>query len=357
MAGLAVTLSLRKRGIDAICYEKYPELSDNGLGFLILGNGIAAFEELGVLDRIKAEGNEAKRFIAKDFKGKEIKSNEIDNTLIANRGKCMRALLDELPEDAVEFNKGFIGFGYDIEGNADCVLFEDGTFVFADIIIASDGVNSNIRSMLYPEAEMIDIDEKEMVGTVYLPELCKELGNTFLKIQDQDGKRAMGVLPCGDGQVIWFAQFDSTIYGIPLSNTLAKRDFMHELVEGWPEPLQKVLTHTDFETTYVWRLRKMDLLPTFHKKGVLLIGDAAHPLLPFTSQGANSALTDAIRAADIIADHKSDDDFIKAFELFDLERRSVISQYIIDGENLLDRFLNPEKYENYELPFIQDVVK
>ena len=211
--------------------------------------------------------------------------------------------------------------------------------------------------MLYPDAEMIDIDEKEMVGSVYMPELCEELGNTFLKIQDQEGKRAMGLLPCGDGQIIWFAQFDSTIYGIPLSNTLAKRHFIQELLEGWPEPLQEVLQHTDHESTYVWRLQKMELLPSFHKKGVLLIGDAAHPLLPFTSQGANSALTDAIRAAAIIADHESQDDKVVAFELFDLERRAIISQYIIDGENLLDRFLNPEKYEKYELPFIQDVVK
>jgi 2-polyprenyl-6-methoxyphenol hydroxylase-like FAD-dependent oxidoreductase len=64
------------------------------------------------------------------------------------------------------------------------------------------------------------------------------------------------------------------------------------MLTDFPDEVRDVLDANDFSTSYIWKTRDFDTLPTFHKENVVLIGDAAHPV-PFTSAGTTNALLDA----------------------------------------------------------------
>ncbi|MGB5863070.1 MAG: FAD-dependent monooxygenase, partial [Sulfitobacter sp.] len=53
------------------------------------------------------------------------------------------------------------------------------------------------------------------------------------------------------------------------------------------------------EATTLWGLHRHPVAPVWQAGGVALLGDAAHPTLPFLAQGANMALEDAW----VLADH------------------------------------------------------
>jgi 2-polyprenyl-6-methoxyphenol hydroxylase-like FAD-dependent oxidoreductase len=94
----------------------------------------------------------------------------------------------------------------------------------------------------------------------------------------------------------------------------------------------------------------MDLLPAFHHKNILLLGDAAHPLLPFTSQGANSALEDAAYILTLLSNQQLDESMEDLFQRFYEIRKDAIQHHINEGDSLLEDFLNLTKVKKFKLP-------
>ena len=66
---------------------------------------------------------------------------------------------------------------------------------------------------------------------------------------------------------------------------------MLETFKDFPSWMQDVLQNAD--NIGLWQLRDLDPLDTWHFGRVILIGDAAHAMLPTQGQGASQAIEDA----------------------------------------------------------------
>ncbi len=77
----------------------------------------------------------------------------------------------------------------------------------------------------------------------------------------------------------------------PLALRLAFEDFIPE-VRGWLDQIER---------PNLWGLFRHPLPRHWHRPGAVLVGDAAHPTLPFLAQGANMALEDAWVLADCLS--------------------------------------------------------
>lgn len=76
----------------------------------------------------------------------------------------------------------------------------------------------------------------------------------------------------------------------------------------------------------LFQVRDQDPLPTYVKGKAVLIGDAAHPVVPYQGQGANQALEDVDGLDVILGDVFDRDDMYRRLQVWDSIRRPRASE-------------------------------
>lgn len=137
------------------------------------------------------------------------------------------------------------------------------------------------------------------------------------------------------------------------NNPESLKAFCAEMMKDFPDDVKTVLEATDFTNAYIWKTRDFDLLPSFHKENVVLIGDAAHLALPFTSAGTTNAILDAKCLSESLVEFTT---LEEAFNAYYQNRSPKIKSHIEQGRILKETFLNPVKYSErgFILPLVSD---
>lgn len=349
IAGLAAAITLRNAGLEVILKERAPQFTEVGLGFIILPNGLEALDEIGAGKSIREKGLMLGKVIIQNPQGEVLKEDSLEQCLAVKRSDVIKALLEILPAECIHNGSAFSHFEYDDEGIATKAVFENGIKESGDIFIATDGANSVIRKELFPNHKTSETKIKELVGIADVPHIAQRLKNDLLKTQSSTEGLSIGLLPCSDTQLIWYMQYDCEKNDFDHTDNDAKKAFALKMMDKWPEPIQEVLTNTDYNKAFVWFTKDMPVLSSFHKKNIVLMGDAAHLVLPFTSQGVNSALQDALTLSDLLKDAKPEN-LEKKFRDYHLHRKGVLADYYYFGKMMAERFLDPQAYINEETP-------
>ena len=261
----------------------------------------------------------------------------------------MELLSEELDSKLVQYNMPSEKLNMNDEGEVDSIQFENGEHVKSDVYIGSDGFRSRIRKQLFPDTELTSVGEEELVGIVHLPEI-KDKKDVFVKVIDSEQGCSMGLIPLLDNHYIWFFQFNSTLHQLSENRPENIQKFMTDRVVNYPKEFQKAIKKTDFNNVFLWVSKRLDLLPKFHNNNMVLIGDAAHPLLAFTSQGANSAIEDALCLASLLSKQKPEEPFENVFEDYYAKRKDFIQKYIHEGDELIRDFLEMKTSNEYKIP-------
>ncbi|USW59164.1 Putative FAD-binding domain, FAD/NAD(P)-binding domain superfamily [Septoria linicola] len=188
------------------------------------------------------------------------------------------------------------------------VKLADGRVFAADSVIGADGNNSFTRYFVEPDAKLkpwgkscyrwlvprasllLDHDTKQFV---------QETGY-FADVAGPDRKLIM--YPCRKNTMVNFAAIVpddemETAGGEDWEHKGRKEGLMKSFENFCPET--RKLLHSAGDDLRVWQLMHITPLNTFVKGRVALIGDAAHPFLPFLGQGAAQAMEDAVCIANI----------------------------------------------------------
>jgi 2-polyprenyl-6-methoxyphenol hydroxylase-like FAD-dependent oxidoreductase len=179
------------------------------------------------------------------------------------------------------------------------------------------------------------------------------------KFHAEEGGVALGILPVGAQHVVWYLQFDSkrfplsiaAAYGSGLPGAEARHAFVEALVAGWAHPVPSLIAATDFSRVHLWRPIETELIPQFHRANLVLAGDAAHPLSPFTSQGVASAVGDAValaNALDTVA--KGQATLESALSGYSAERHAACAPFVNKGREMTRDFLAPLADKSLVLP-------
>lgn len=353
IAGLAFAAIMQKKGHKVVINERCESIPLGGNAFMMHKEG------LELLPQILGENNgidpfKIDNFILKRQDDSVVMNTPVDSWQCMKRADLITALTSAVQTESIKYNRAFSHFIYD-NHNAVAAVFENGDVETGDIFVGADGCHSQVRQLLFGETEFSKVEVQEILGVVKNETLVKKLNGAFVKYQDAEKGLSFGCMALSEKELIWFNQFDVNLSSKKLTIKNDLKVFAHNALADFPELVQDILNETDFEKAYLWNTKDFDALSTFHAGNVVLIGDAAHVSLPFTSAGTTNALLDAVQLS---ASLENNNTFNAAFNEFYINRIETIKEHIELGRRLKNAFLHPQESQSsvIEIPLIKSPV-
>jgi 2-polyprenyl-6-methoxyphenol hydroxylase-like FAD-dependent oxidoreductase len=354
-------ITLRAHGHRCRVYERSRQAQDAGMGFIVVPEAIDFLRGFGV--NLDGVGTRLERYLCRDSAGQVLHEQIIP---AGTRGILRRDLITALTRGLNGDTTVVFTALKDLEFNGDCSVTSaqvtcasgEGRLQ-ADIFVSAEGVNSQARQTLFPDWPVMPDRIQEVVGMVRCEKAVSWAGCSLNKFHAEEGGLALGILPVDANHVVWYLQFDSqrfplsaeATYGAGSAAADARRAFVEKRVGAWAHPVSSLIAATDFLRVHLWRPVETELIPRFHRANLVLAGDAAHPLSPFTSQGVSSAIGDAValaEAVDAVANGKAT--LESALSGYSAERHAKCAPFVAKGREMSRDFLAPLAAKSLLLP-------
>ncbi len=346
IAGLTLGIMLRKKNYEVVINERYIGMPARGHAFLMHTDGLSILHELNRGSSVVLKSQKVDAFSLRRPDGVEIKHLKLNSWECIKRVDLISYLCDLFPNDNLKEGREFSHFISE-NGKIVAAAFLNGEIEYGDIFVGADGSNSRVRDSIFGKVKFTPVKVKEIVGVSNKKTTTKNSPAEFIKFQNKVNGLAFGSIPASGTEFVWFMQYDPSISDLSDSTPEAIKSFCYKLLRKFPVEVTSLLDANDFSTSYVWNTRDFDLLPSFHKQNVVLIGDAAHLALPFTSAGTTNAIVDAKVLVQCLGNF---DNYEKAFEKYYELRAADVSGHIKLGRELKDLFLNPSSQNDDDMP-------
>lgn len=339
VAGLASAIALGRRGWRCTILERDPRHRRPGHGILLPHCGQQTLEQLGV-EGIGAASAAISAFELHDRDGSPLQRFPIAGSLALLHRDLLALLGRALPPGITVVDRRGIGLEEGADGRLQ-VMTDDGQRWRGQLIVAADGVRSACRRALFPQARLTPELVTEIVLDLHAPALVRHLAGTCRKFLDPGGGLALGLMPCRNGQLVVFAQFATALH--PAVTAATSAAFLRQRFGGWTALLDDVLRDLHTSSAHIWHTTDLDPLPRLHQGHVVLVGDSAHPLLTFTSQGTATALAGALRIRDALDgvdpwDHHA---LSAALARYSASRLPELARLVREGREKRRQFLSP----------------
>jgi len=346
-AGLATALALQQRGVAVTVLEQATQLGEVGAGLQIAPNGSRVLLALGLGAAIEAVACEAaakevrlwntgRRWPLFDL-GADARARFGAPYWMLHRGdlrQVLRAAFEAAAPGAL--HTGVRVVRAETVGDAVRVTAADGQTYAADVMVAADGVHSAQRQSVFGEGSASFTGLMAWRGVVptarLAPGLCEPVGVNWVG----PGGHVI-TYPLRRGALLNIVAIveKPAWRGESWSDAGTQEDVHHDLT-GWHPDIHRLIDAMD--TPFRWALLSRPPLTGWMGGRSVLIGDAAHPTLPFLAQGANMALEDALLLARCLTELGNADEALARFVALRLPRTSRIVQGAADNTH---RFHNP----------------
>ncbi|MES2184585.1 MAG: FAD-dependent monooxygenase [Pseudomonadota bacterium] len=348
LGGLTAGLALVRRGFEVQVLEQAARLGEVGAGLQLAPNSTRVLEGLGLSDALRAV---ASRPEGKDVRlwstGQTWKLFDLGEHAQGRYGFPYYTLYRPdlhrvLVEAITEVSPAGIVLGakcvsHETTGNGVVVHLEDGRQVEGDILVGADGVHSRVRQQLVGDGAATFsgcLAWRGVIPAERLPErLRRPVGVNWVgpgghaihyPLRRNELVNFVGIVERDD----WKVESWTT----PGSVDECLRDF-----SGWHEDVQTLIRA--IEQPYKWALVQREPLQQWSFGPVTLLGDAAHPTLPFLAQGAGMAIEDGMVLARCIQEHR--DDPVAALRCYQDARIPRTSRIVRGSSDAARRFHNP----------------
>ncbi|KAF3403483.1 FAD-dependent monooxygenase roqM [Penicillium rolfsii] len=318
MAGLSAAIECHRRGHTVVGLEKAPKPTHPGDIFSIGRNGahvIQQWDDGAVARQLDVVRCDIDSITVYDETGtvrekKEMDGFRVGEGWVINRSDTVGALYNYAQKLGVDLRFGVAVRSYWEDEHQAGVEIGDHERLVADCVIASDGIHSKARAVIvggdektrlrktgsaifrcgYPASLLQDCPEAQWLlqGTETHDQLNHFIGKdiTMLMGTGRHGK-----------DVYWGCMHKSFHDVSEPWLQVSDASKALEYIENWPckAKLEAVIQQTPQGKCFDHLVLAADPLPrwTSSQGRMILIGDAAHPFLPTTGQGANQALEDA----------------------------------------------------------------
>lgn len=298
IGGLAAASALQSRGADVDVYEQAPNLAEVGAGVQMTPNATKVLRALGVEERLARDGFLPDAIVGLDWKSgrttfrtplKEVcpKLYGADYYQI-HRADLHQMLRDSVPADRIHL--GTRCTGVIMNDGRGVARFEDGSEIEADVIVGADGIHSAVRRSLFEDVRpkytgnmcwraLVPVDRPD-------PQLTRLSSSMWfgpkghVVVYYVKGGRAINIVAC-----LEVDSWAEESWTLPSS-----REELCAAYAEWNPALLRLLEKTT--NVFKWGLFDHDPMQGWSRGNVTLLGDAAHPMLPYLSQGAAMGIED-----------------------------------------------------------------
>lgn len=331
IGGMTTALALLRAGFSVELYEQAPALAEVGAGLTVQPSATRALDYLGLGAEFRALADPSpSSWVFHHRTGAPLaelmgadKATDAAGTTWYHRvhradfvAMIERTIRTRSPE-TIRLGRRVVGAEQD-DGRV-TVRLDDGSAVDADLLVGADGARSTIRAQQFAQAA---------------PQFRGQVAYRCLvpmeRVRNILGGRASGTY-IGPGRIFnrYPIRHDTVLNCIGIVrtdawseegwSTPATRDEFLGQFEGWHESLTGLIAAAPDARLIKWALYDRDPLPRWTAGRIALLGDAAHPMLPFLGLAGAMAIEDAVVLARACATAR--DDIAGALEAYERARR------------------------------------
>ncbi|SMH55939.1 FAD-dependent monooxygenase [Maritimibacter sp. HL-12] len=294
IGGLAAAAALAMRGAKVTVLEQAPAIREVGAGLQISPNGVAVLDAMGLGATARARSVASKAVVLKDgVSGRDVIRLDFEKLkpgrefLMFHRADLIDILAEAARAQGVTIETGAKVTRVDVGQNSTLVEIEGQPTREAHFVVGAEGLHSLMYRALNVPRDPV------FTGQVAWRALVPAEGDEAAEATIWMGPgRHMVSYPLRGGQIL---------------NIVAVQERSGWVAEGWnhdddPANLRKAFAMyapearallERVETVNLWGLFRHPVAEQWHKGNSVILGDAAHPTLPFMAQGAVMALEDA----------------------------------------------------------------
>ena len=311
IGGLASGIALDRAGFDVQVLERAPSLEPLGAGLSLWPNAVHALRALGLGEVADAPGvprgggalRRADGSVLASYDPVEIEQRYGAPLVGVHRADLQQALVGALGPEKVRCDAGVSGLAP--EGVRLC----DGSVLEADLVVGADGLHSVIRE------HIAGAEDPHDSGIVAYRGVVEQRSDVPAGERWGAGSVA-GLLPLSRDRVYWYLAF--------MGDASGDTDELHERAGEYGSPVPEIVAATDPDAVLCHVPFDRPPPDRMVAGNAALVGDAAHPMLPFLGQGACSALEDAVALGSAVAAEASLDRALAAYEAKRLPRAAKL---------------------------------
>ena len=358
IGGLTAAACLLRKGFDVQVFEQAPQLGEIGAGIQQSANGVKVLYDLGLKPAIEAVAVKPNDYEFRRFDTGELmhkipfaQAHERDHGTPyyhlhrADLHRILAEKVQSLDPHCVRLNCKVTGF----TESSDSVRlnFADGSSATGDVVVGADGIKSAVRAQIVGPTkatytgyvawrltvprEKLPKNIMELVGAVW----CGPRNHTVLYWLSSG--RILNFVGCPE-RAEW--EDESWTQRRPWEELKAE-------YAGWHPTIQSILDAADRNECYRWALNNREPIFNWSTARATLLGDAAHPTLPFLAQGAVMAIEDGAVLARALQGSGSVRDALALYQRNRVDRTArVVTEstahgglyHIVDAEEMKQAF-------------------
>ncbi|MDB5953829.1 FAD-dependent monooxygenase [Ramlibacter sp.] len=335
LGGLVAALALLRDGHEVQVFEQAATLGEVGAGLQLSANATRVLSLIGIDDAVRAVASvPAGKQVRLWNTGQTWKLFDLGQQSIAEYGHPYYTLyrpdLHAVLVDAVRalapqaLVLGAKVAGFESSESGVTLALEDGRSFSGDLLVGADGVHSRVRQGLFGQDAPSFSGCMAWRGVIQATDLPEHLrapigtnwvgpGGHVIHYALRRGELVnfVGVVERSDWKVESWTAAGST--------EECARDFA-----GWNEDVQTLIR--SIRQPYKWALMVREPMQQWSRGRVTLLGDAAHPTLPFLAQGACMAIEDGAMLARCLRETPDPQHALRRFQDARVERTTRIVQ-------------------------------
>jgi len=337
IGGLSAAIALRQAGWQVRVFERAASPRELGFGLGLAPNAIEALGALGVADIVMARGFEPNRGEMRRMDGTVLKRAELPpgalggRFVMALRPALHGALLDAVGTEALSLDRDATSFS--VAGSRVSLHFAQGPDAEGDLLVGADGIGSMVRRSLHP-AEPPPRSSRIVAVRGAVHGAIAHLGPLSAIYYLGPGVESVFIRASETG-IYWFLSLAREL--VP-ANVTAPAAIVAHMAPQFDATFRAITAATD--DLRVDELFDRDPIPFWGRGPVTLLGDAAHPVLPHTGQGAAQAMVDAVALGGAL---RAGSDLDPALRAYENERRQKTAVLVAQGRRTarVMRMTNP----------------